>query len=178
MSNTPSPASITFRIDTLATPIGEMLCVQDAQQRLRALDWREYEERLRAGLEREHGEGKVHLRPGDGSGPVVAAIERYLAGDVRAIDALAVAAPGTAFQQRVWAALRRIPGGQTLSYGQLAARIGKPKAVRAVGLANRANPVGVVVPCHRVIGADGRLTGYGAGVERKRWLLRHEGVAV
>ena len=82
---------------------------------------------------------------------------------------------GTPFQRAVWAALRRIPAGETLSYGQLAAQIGKPKAVRAVGLANGSNPVGVVVPCHRVIGADGSLTGYGGGLPRKLWLLEHEG---
>jgi methylated-DNA-[protein]-cysteine S-methyltransferase len=84
---------------------------------------------------------------------------------------------GTPFQREVWAALRRIPAGQIASYGQLAARIGRPAAVRAVGLANGSNPVGVIVPCHRVIGANGSLTGYGGGIERKRWLLAHEGVA-
>jgi methylated-DNA-[protein]-cysteine S-methyltransferase len=81
---------------------------------------------------------------------------------------------GTDFQRTVWQALRRIPCGTTISYGELARRIGRPAAVRAVGLANGANPVGVVVPCHRVIGADGSLTGYGGGIERKRWLLAHE----
>jgi len=74
----------------------------------------------------------------------------------------------------VWKALRRIPGGKTTSYGALAKKIGEPKAVRAVGLANGANPVGVVVPCHRVIGSDGSLTGYGGGLPRKKWLLAHE----
>ena len=77
----------------------------------------------------------------------------------------------------MWAALRRIPAGTTTSYGALAAEIGRPAAVRAVGLANGANPVAIVVPCHRVIGADGSLTGYGGGLPRKRWLLAHEGVA-
>ncbi len=82
---------------------------------------------------------------------------------------------GTPFQRDVWAALREIPVGKTLSYGALAAKIGRPKAVRAVGLANGANPIGIVVPCHRVIGADSSLTGYGGGLDRKRWLLNHEG---
>jgi methylated-DNA-[protein]-cysteine S-methyltransferase len=81
---------------------------------------------------------------------------------------------GTPFQQTVWAALREIPCGQTISYATLARRIGRPSAVRAVGLANGANPVGIVIPCHRVIGANGTLTGYGGGLDRKRWLLSHE----
>ena len=82
---------------------------------------------------------------------------------------------GTTFQHLVWDALTRIPVGETVSYGELADRIGKASAVRAVGLANGANPISVVVPCHRVIGSDGSLTGYGGGLPRKRWLLRHEG---
>jgi methylated-DNA-[protein]-cysteine S-methyltransferase len=82
---------------------------------------------------------------------------------------------GTEFQKAAWAALSRIPVGETRSYGAQAAAIGRPAAVRAVGMANGRNPIGVVVPCHRVIGADGALTGYGGGLERKRWLLRHEG---
>jgi len=85
-----------------------------------------------------------------------------------------VRAGGTPFQRVVWAALREIPPGRTTSYGQLAARLGRPGASRAVGLANGANPVAIAVPCHRVIGADGTLTGYGGGIERKRWLLEHE----
>ncbi len=84
---------------------------------------------------------------------------------------------GTPFQRRVWAALTHIPAGETRSYGAQATQIGRPSAVRAVGLANGQNPIGLVVPCHRVIGADGSLTGYGGGIERKRWLLRHEGAA-
>ena len=82
---------------------------------------------------------------------------------------------GTPFQRAVWRALREIPCGETRSYGEIARRIGRPKAVRAVGLANGANPIGIVVPCHRVIGSNGTLTGYGGGIERKRWLLAHEG---
>jgi len=81
---------------------------------------------------------------------------------------------GTPFQQEVWRSLRAIPCGTTTSYGKLAAQIGRPAAVRAVGLANGANPVAVVIPCHRVIGSNGSLTGYGGGLERKRWLLDHE----
>lgn len=103
-------------------------------------------------------------------------LERYFAGDHGAIDTVAVELNGTDFQKRVWQALRRIPCGSTVSYAELARRVGEPAAVRAVGAANGANPVAVVVPCHRVIGSDGSLTGYGGGLERKRWLLAHEGV--
>jgi methylated-DNA-[protein]-cysteine S-methyltransferase len=85
---------------------------------------------------------------------------------------------GTAFQQRVWAALREIPAGRTVSYGEIAAAVGSPTAVRAVGAANGRNPVPIVVPCHRVIRADGNLCGYGGGIERKRWLLEHEAALV
>jgi methylated-DNA-[protein]-cysteine S-methyltransferase len=87
---------------------------------------------------------------------------------------LPVKTAGTKFQREVWRALRYIPCGKTISYGELARRIGRPKAVRAVGLANGSNPIGVVVPCHRVIGSNGTLTGYGGGLHRKRWLLQHE----
>lgn len=103
-----------------------------------------------------------------------AALSRYFAGELQALDALAVELNGTAFQKQVWQALRRIPPGSTISYAELARRIGEPAAVRAVGAANGANPVALVVPCHRVIGSDGSLTGYGGGLERKRWLLDHE----
>ena len=82
---------------------------------------------------------------------------------------------GTEFQRDVWAALRTIPAGQTRTYGELAKQINRPAAVRAVGMTNGANPIGIVVPCHRVIGANGTLTGYAGGLERKRWLLEHEG---
>ena len=101
-------------------------------------------------------------------------LAEYFAGVRREFD-LPLALHGTPFQQRVWRALTEIPFGETWSYGQLAKRIGNPKASRAVGLANGSNPISILVPCHRVIGADGSLTGYGGGMERKQWLLRHEG---
>jgi methylated-DNA-[protein]-cysteine S-methyltransferase len=101
-------------------------------------------------------------------------LEEYFAGSRRTFD-LPLALQGTPFQQRVWRALTEIPYGETWSYGQLAKRIGNPKASRAVGLANGSNPISILVPCHRVIGADGSLTGYGGGMERKQWLLAHEG---
>ena len=107
--------------------------------------------------------------------PARPALVAYLGGDLGALDAVAVDTGGTDFQRRVWAALRRIPPGETTSYGALAAALGRPSATRAVGAANGRNPVSLIVPCHRVIGADGSLTGYAWGVERKRWLLAHEG---
>jgi len=107
--------------------------------------------------------------------PAAAAVHAYFTGKLVAIQMLAVTPMGTPFQRMVWTALRRIPAGQTVSYSELAARIGKHSAVRAVGAANGENPIPVVVPCHRVIGADGSLVGYGGGIERKRWLLKHEG---
>jgi len=99
----------------------------------------------------------------------------YFAGTRREFD-LPLGLQGTAFQQRVWRELTDIPYGRTLSYGELAKRINQPSASRAVGLANGRNPISILVPCHRVIGADGSLTGYGGGIERKRWLLCHEGL--
>jgi methylated-DNA-[protein]-cysteine S-methyltransferase len=103
-------------------------------------------------------------------------LARYFAGEIGALDTLAVELNGTPFQKTTWQALRRIPAGTTISYAELAKRIGEPSAVRAVGSANGANPVAVIVPCHRVIGANGALTGYGGGLDRKQWLLAHEGV--
>lgn len=102
------------------------------------------------------------------------AMRAYFNGDIHVIDGLPVEAGGTTFQREVWGALREIPCGTTMAYSELARRIGRPAAVRAVGLANGSNPVGIVVPCHRVIGANGTLTGYGGGLDRKRWLLAHE----
>ena len=165
-----------FTLDRLETPLGQMLVVCDARGCLRAVDWSDFEARMQRLLERHYGQGGLRLRDGRAPEPIRRAIERYFAGDLQALDRIETATAGTAFQREVWAALRQIPAGATESYGQLAARLGRPKAVRAVGLANGANPIGVVVPCHRVIGADKSLTGYGGGLERKRWLLAHEGV--
>ncbi len=103
-----------------------------------------------------------------------AQLESYFAGELREFN-LPLAPAGSEFQRTVWRALLDIPFGQTESYGGLAQRIGTPKAARAVGLANGHNPISIIIPCHRVIGANGSLTGYGGGIERKRWLLTHEG---
>jgi methylated-DNA-[protein]-cysteine S-methyltransferase len=105
---------------------------------------------------------------------VASALQRYFDGDLRALDGLRVDPGGTPFQASVWQALRGIAPGTTISYMELARRIGAADAVRAVGAANGANPIAIVIPCHRVIGANGKLVGYGGGLDRKRWLLEHE----
>jgi O-6-methylguanine DNA methyltransferase len=107
---------------------------------------------------------------------VAAALDDYFGGTVDAIDAIRVAADGTTFQHRVWDALRRIPVGETVSYVDIARELGIPGASRAVGAANASNPIALIVPCHRVVRADGSLGGYGGGLERKQWLLTHERV--
>jgi methylated-DNA-[protein]-cysteine S-methyltransferase len=115
---------------------------------------------------------------GGASSRFAGAVAAYFAGELDALSDLPVAVRGTAFETTVWQALRQIPVGHTWSYAALAASLDRPKAVRAVGRANGKNPVSLVLPCHRVIGADGRLVGYGGGLERKAWLLRHEGALV
>src|SRR6185503_19899576 len=106
----------------------------------------------------------------------VSALRAYFAGDLQALDGLTVDPMGTPFQLRVWTALRSVRAGRTASYTEIANAIGAPTATRAVGAANGANPIAIVVPCHRIIGTGGSLVGYGGGLERKRWLLEHEGV--
>jgi methylated-DNA-[protein]-cysteine S-methyltransferase len=162
-------------LERLPTVIGDMLIVTDDQDRLRALDFADYEARMLKLMRRHYGEGAFVLAERASPSPARQALERYLAGELDALNKLEVATGGTAFQRQVWAALRAIPVGETVSYARLAAQIGRPKAVRAVGLANGSNPIGVVVPCHRVIGSSGHLTGYAGGMDRKAWLLRHEG---
>ncbi len=170
---TQAPA-FTFTLSRLPTPLGTMLVATDDQRRLRVLDWATHTERMRRLLDRQYGKGAVRLVEGPAPEPLAAKLQAYFGGDPAAIDDIATETGGTPFQRQVWAALRAIPAGETWSYSRLATHIGRPAAVRAVGLANGANPIGVVVPCHRVIGANGGLTGYGGGMERKAWLLQHE----
>lgn len=118
-------------------------------------------------------EGDFGPRDDGGFEEVVEQLDAYFCGERIEFD-VALATGGTDFQRLVWKALCEIPYGATMSYGELAERIGRPRASRAVGLANGRNPVGIIVPCHRVIGSSGSLTGYGGGMERKRWLLDHE----
>jgi methylated-DNA-[protein]-cysteine S-methyltransferase len=165
-------------LDCLESPIGNLLLVHDDRRRLRALDFSDYETRMRRLLRLHYGrEGTDFvLRARAAPGLTLSALEDYFAGDLTAIDTIEATTAGTPFQRAVWTALRAIRVGSTCSYGALAHRIGRPRALRAVGLANGANPIGIVVPCHRVIGSDASLTGYGGGMARKRWLLNHEGI--
>lgn len=169
------PEPLDFRIDRLATPVGELVVVADAAGRLRAIDWTDHEARMRRLLDRYCGRGCYTLSPARDPGGLTTAMGLYFKGDVAVIDTLPVETTGTPFQRSVWQALRKIRRGTTISYAELATRIGKPRAVRAAGLANGQNPIGIVVPCHRVIGSNGTLTGYGGGLPRKKWLLEHEG---
>lgn len=160
-------------VDHLETPIGEVVIVSDTGGHLRVVHFTDREERWRSYLTRQYGPD-VRLLPASDAHGFTSAFAAYFAGDCCAIDQLPVETSGTGFQKTVWHTLRSIPAGHTWSYGQLAQYIGQPKAVRAVGAANGANPVGIVLPCHRVIGANGSLTGYGGGLSRKQWLLEHE----
>ncbi|CAN5232701.1 methylated-DNA--[protein]-cysteine S-methyltransferase [soil metagenome] len=171
MSRKPPEANV-LTLDRIETPVGEMLLITDADGAVRALDFADYEARTMRLMAR-HAPGAV-IRVGRASPEARSAVMAYFAGDIRALDGVSVRTGGTAFQREIWAALRTIPSGETRSYGQLAASVGRPRAVRAAGLANGQNPIAVIVPCHRVIGANGTLTGYAGGVERKRWLLIHE----
>ena len=157
----------------MASPLGDLLLVSDAAGRLRALDFCGYEARMLRLLRVQ--QGVEDLLPSVAPASVRLALEAYFAGDFAALAGIAWHCGGTAFQRLVWAALPGVPTGQTLSYGALAAQLGRPAAVRALGAANGANPLAIVLPCHRLVAADGALTGYAGGLERKRWLLRHEG---
>jgi len=162
-------------LERMPTPIGEALVVTDEAGAIRAFNWSDYETRMLAWLKRHYP--KAPLKEGRGPESVRRAFECYFSGEAGALEGLAWRASGTPFQLKVWETLCSIPAGETLSYAGLAERIGKPSAVRAVGLANGANPISLVVPCHRVIGANGTLTGYGGGLPRKNWLLAHEGAS-
>jgi methylated-DNA-[protein]-cysteine S-methyltransferase len=162
-----------FFTETFATPTGTMLLLTDDEEQARALDWEDHAARLHQLLRLQYG--AVRLEPKSGVSPIRRAIEAYYEGALTAVADLPVQTAGTAFQREVWAALRTIPTGETTTYGRLANRLGRPKAMRAVGMANGCNPVSIIVPCHRVIGANASLIGYGGGLERKRWLLQHEG---
>lgn len=149
--------------DTIQSPIGELTLVSDGTA-LTGLYMKNEKHAARRAMAVRDKKMLKHPRE---------QLQAYLAGELREFE-LPLAAAGTPFQQRVWRALCDIPYGETISYGELARRIGQPKAARAVGLANGQNPISIVVPCHRVIGANGALSGYGGGLERKRWLLAHE----
>ena len=181
-------------LERLDTPLGDMLVVS-AGGVVRAIDFADCEDRLQRMLGRHlctpprdggAGGGVGHLDAGgtltlprnlpqgEGRSEAVSRLSAYFAGDLQAIVDIRIATAGTPFQQRVWSALRGIPPGVRTTYGQLAAALGQAAGGRAIGLANGANPVSIVIPCHRLTGADGTLTGYAGGLHRKAWLLAHE----
>ncbi len=164
-----------LQFDRIDSPIGTILIAVDGE-RMCALDFADCEQRMMTLLERRYG--PVHLTQATNPCGFSNRIRDYLAGDYHCLDTIPVSIGGTTFQQQVWLTLRTIAPGTTMTYSGLAAKLGKPTAYRAVGRTNGLNPVGIVLPCHRVIGADTSLTGYAGGLERKQWLLRHEGIAI
>jgi len=159
----------------LEAPVATLQIVVDEDGVVRVLDFDNDSPRTRRLMAIHYG--GVPVVEGETPGAIRDALGRYFAGELTALADIPWRVAGTDFQRQVWQALTEIPAGETRTYSQQAARIGRPTAVRAVGLANGANPIGVVIPCHRVIGSNGALTGYGGGLERKRWLLAHEGAA-
>jgi methylated-DNA-[protein]-cysteine S-methyltransferase len=158
-------------ITTLQSPVGP-LTLAARERRVCLLHFDAPEAHVRATLARWYPCEQVMVDADPGG--AATALGAYFAGRCDALDGLDVELNGTPFQRTVWSALRAVRSGTTCSYSELARRIGAPSAVRAVGAANGANPVAIIVPCHRVIGANGTLTGYGGGLDRKRWLLEHE----
>jgi len=156
----------------LKTPVATLQIIVDPDDVVRVLDFDNDSQRTRRLMKIHYG--GVPVVEGETPKAIRAALARYFAGDMAALADIPYRVAGTDFQRQVWRALTEIPAGETRTYSQQAARIGRPAAVRAVGLANGANPVGIVIPCHRVIGANGSLTGFGGGIARKRWLLAHE----
>jgi methylated-DNA-[protein]-cysteine S-methyltransferase len=161
-------------LGTYESPLGEILLVTDSESRLRALEYSDHQTRLHRLLREHYGDYK--LTPGAVPATLVGRLDRYFQGDLTALEDVEVVTEGTAMQKKVWAGLRAIPAGQTKSYGQLAKDLGlnDPLAAREIGEINNANPVAIVVPCHRVIAKDGKLKGYAGGIHRKKWLLEHE----
>lgn len=185
-----------WSIEQIESPLGALVCVT-REGALVALEFPENHERLHRYLARRskeprsapHEEGASRTVTASGavttepdasgaSGAIAARIRAYFAGELDALDDIAVEVAGTDFERRVYAELRRVKRGTVVAYSELARRAGRPDAVRAVGATNAKNPISIVVPCHRVIGMDGSLTGYAGGLERKRWLLTHEGATV
>ncbi len=161
--------------------LGQLLLVCDGEK-LCALDFAGYESRMHQFLKKRYG--AIQWIEADAQADdlfmvsVRDRLQAYLSGEFASLDALPLNPGGTPFQQQVWFALRSIPPGTVITYGELAKQIGKPTASRAVGMANSLNPIAIVLPCHRVVGANGSLTGYAGGLQRKRWLLHHEGVSL
>ncbi|VGO11026.1 Methylated-DNA--protein-cysteine methyltransferase [plant metagenome] len=172
----PAPTLSLFRLRLQEhdSPVGTIMTLRDDEGVLRGLEFTEHGERLRRLLRRQYPRRQIDIQPGPADLDMDARLQAYFDGDLQALDSVPLALGGTEFQRQVWAALRAIAPGATRSYGELAALLGRPGASRAVGLANGANPIAIIIPCHRVIGADGSMTGFGGGIPRKRWLLGHE----
>ncbi|MGZ3517141.1 MAG: methylated-DNA--[protein]-cysteine S-methyltransferase [Vulcanimicrobiaceae bacterium] len=167
--------NVKLQLDRITSPIGTILAVTDDVS-LRALDFEDYTSRMLRLLRMHYGDVELHERRE--SLGVRERLGRYFRGELDAFGGVITRTNGSPFATSVWNALCAIPPGTTTTYGAIARSLGVPGAARAIGLANGANPIAIVVPCHRVIGADGTLTGYGGGLERKRWLLRHEAAAM
>ncbi|WP_308564988.1 methylated-DNA--[protein]-cysteine S-methyltransferase [uncultured Klebsiella sp.] len=166
---------LTLLQDKIDTPLGPLWVICDEQYHLRAVEWEEHSDRMAQLLDLHYRSEGYRRTSAVNPGGLSSKLADYFAGDLHVIDTLPTATAGTPFQRGVWNTLRTIPCGQVMHYGQLAEALGRPGAARAVGAANGANPVSIVVPCHRVIGRNGTMTGYAGGVQRKEWLLRHEG---
>lgn len=168
------PMEGALRVGRHPSPIGAVLLGWDGQERLRVLYFEDSEDRMRRQLRRPYG--AIPMEEKRVPAALAAAVGSYFDGDHKAFEAVALAPAGTPFQRRVWTLLLAIPSGETRTYRQMAEVMGRPEAQRAVGFANGANPISVAIPCHRLIGSNGTLTGYGGGLDRKKWLLAHEGV--
>lgn len=166
---------LTLLEDKIDTPLGPLWILCDESFHLRAVEWEEHSNRMVQLLNIHYRNEGYQRIAAHNPGGLSQKLQDYFDGDLAIIDTLPTATAGTPFQREVWQALRTIPCGQVVHYGQLAKTLGRAMAARAVGAANGSNPISIVVPCHRVIGSNGTLTGYAGGVQRKEWLLRHEG---
>src|SRR6516164_1488869 len=171
-SGTGQTETMRLRLERWESPMCTLLIVTDNAGVLRAIEFGDHESRLKRLLRKHYGD--YTIQEGQAPDSLKRALEAYLKGELEALSDVKTATGGTPFQREVWKALRTIPPGTTVSYGQLAGKVGRKGASRAVGAANGANPIPIVVPCHRVIGADGSLTGFGGGLAIKKWLLDHE----
>jgi methylated-DNA-[protein]-cysteine S-methyltransferase len=159
---------------TVTTPIGPIVVIEDEADALFMVEFADCDHRMDRWLQHRLASGRYRLRAGMISARTRATFAAYFDGEVGILRTLPVRFDGTSFQNEMWTTLREVMPGETLAYGAFAARLGRPKAARAVGHANGTNPLSIVVPCHRLVGADGALTNYGGGLQRKRWLLDHE----
>jgi len=175
MPGTRPERSLDLTVERRKTPLGDILLAVDGDGVLRAADFADCEDRLRRLLGRRLRSVAYRLAAGRAPVAISQPVDAYFDGELSATRSIPISLDGTAFQEEVLRALRKIEPGCVMTYAGLAKKIGRPRAARAVGQANAANPFCVIVPCHRLIGANGDLTGYSGGVGRKRWLLDHEG---